>query len=99
MMSRSLTTISLALELVVGLAALGLVADQQVEQPAMPRLVRRIEEMEEREARVGEHGAQLAELEEPFVAVVLPHAARAGAAERQVVLRHVQHAVVDRDAA
>jgi hypothetical protein len=47
----------------------------------------------------GGRGAQLAELEEALAAVIVPHAARADAAERHVVLGHVQHAVVDRDAA
>ena len=61
--------------------------------------VRRIEHVEDRQPRVLEHRAELRELEEALVAVVVAHAARADAAERHVVLRDVQHAVVDRDAA
>src|SRR5205085_10761826 len=76
-----------------------LVLDQQPERPTREPRVRGVEEVEQRHAWVAEHRSQLAELEEALAPVVVPHAARTDAAERHVVLRDVQHAVVDRDAA
>src|SRR5213596_225790 len=73
-------------------------ADQQVDQAPVAGLVRRVEEMEQRQTRILEDRPHLAELREPLPAVILADAARADAAEREVMLRHVQHAVVDRDA-
>src|SRR5437870_927611 len=73
-------------------------ADEQVDQAPVAGLVRRVEEMEQRQTRVLEDRPHLAELREPLPAVILADAARADAAEREVMLRHVQHAVVDRDA-
>src|SRR5262245_33730442 len=61
--------------------------------------VRRVELIEDRQLRARKNGPQLRELEKTFVTVVLAHAARADATERQIVLRDVQHAVVDGNAA
>ena len=52
-----------------------------------------------RQGGLGKHRPQLGQLQKPLVAVVLPHAAGADAAEGQVVLAHVHGAFVDAHAA
>src|SRR5690606_5518838 len=72
---------------------------QPVEQPLPPSAVRRIDQPRRVEARLAENASGFAEGEEAFVAVIVAHAGRTDAAERQVILGHVQQRVVEADAA
>src|SRR5690606_24326940 len=73
--------------------------EQAVDQLLDSLAVRRIDEARGIEALLDEHSLGLAEGQETFVAVVVAHAGGADAAERQVILSHMQQRIVDAYAA
>src|SRR5580693_5143536 len=72
----------------------------EVEDAARKPRVRRLHEgLHRRDPALLEHGPELREGLEALLPMIMPHAARSDAAERQVVLDDVQDRVIDRDAA
>src|ERR1700729_1526668 len=72
----------------------------EVDDAARKARVRRLHEgLHRRDPARLEHGPELREGLEALLPMIMPHAARSDAAERQVVLDDVQDRVIDRDAA